>query len=170
MKYLAGILLLITLVSSVSGQTSPHPSFEQTLRLTRQAWNHSQTAANLFSLYNGAADLEEIKFHSYEALTAMDSLYMNARKASFLTSDAAFLAGNMKLETEKQLAERIQSSLDEAIRTLSLARNSLSLIFDEQIPSNIDIQLTQTLDHFSLTRKYLKQAERDLKTAMKIKR
>jgi len=170
MKRLILIVLIVQLACAGFSQDNLQQHLAQAQNLSRQAWDYAQTTANLFSLYTGAADLEEIRFHSFEALTAMDSLEICAQKAIYQLSDATHLARGMKLAAEEQMARETEHDLNEALRSLSLSRNSLSLIFDELVEANLEIQLNQSIDYFTDTRKYLKQAERKFRQLLKTKR
>jgi len=83
MKRLILIVLGIQLACAVFSQDNLQQHLSQAQILTSQAWDYAQTTASLFSLYTGAADMEEIRFHSFEALTAMDSLEICAQKAIY---------------------------------------------------------------------------------------
>jgi len=76
----------------------------------------------------------------------------------------------LKLAAEEQMARETEHDLNEALRSLKLSRNSLSLIFDELVEANLEIQLNQAIDYFTDTRKYLKQAERKFRQLLKTKR
>ena len=167
MKQLVSILVFFLLGFGSYAQNRLATELQKSLNLTHQAWNYSQQVADYFSLYNGAADLEEIKYHSFDALTGMDSLYVYAKKAEFQATDASYSAKEFNQPATSRQAEQAARYLRLASQSLLETQNKLNLIFDETVFSSVAIQINQTLDLFSDTRKQIKLAERELKLAIK---
>ncbi|WP_423129095.1 hypothetical protein [Gaoshiqia sp. Z1-71] len=167
MKQFVSILVFILLGFGSFSQSRLATEFQKSLKLTQQAWDYSQQVAGYFSLYNGAADLEEIKYHSFDALTGMDSLYVYAKKAEFQATDASYSAKEFNQPAISRQAEQAAGYLRLAGQSLLETQNKLNLIFDETVYSSVAIQINQALDLFSDTRKQLKMAERELKLAIK---
>ncbi len=169
MKQLA-LLLFFALAGTMAHCQEIAPKFKMALELTQKAWEFSQDVTDVFQFYEGAHDVEEIRYHSYEALSALDSLYLYAKKAEFEATDANYAAEDRKQPMLQQQALRIQSMLKAAEQSATDTKDKLSLVLDELVPANIDIQINQALNHFNATRKQLKQAEKELKLALKATR
>ena len=167
MKNIAILFFLLALTLNIQAQNPLISEFEKALDLTDKAREHAQNTAQNLGFFNGAADLEEIKYHNFEVRSEMDSLYIYTIKAEYKATDIAYAASKLNQKFTQKQADSARELLNTATKSINESRNKLDLIFDELSLENVDIQSNQAIEYFNMANRQLKQAERELKAALK---